>query len=205
VRYTRAVRRWLKSYVGFCYRAYREESKRSRAYRSVSYLSALTLVVAVIEWVLNIEFALPEVSGKTRAILLLAGFAFLLLIVIEALRRYHERIVGENERATDELNEEWDRRAGINEKIGEYAGECMYYGTHKEVPLESARQLIENARRLLEDNLGEAVANTFFNPLKDKIPEDDLVRLHWMQGRAVQLRSIAYQHRKALPTGFAQK
>ena len=145
----------LKPRWRFIYKAVREEFKRSRWYKLVSIILALWFVLNVLS-LFGVTIPAPRLSWRT-ATLFLAFLVVVLLVVIEAVYRFHRRTVSD-------LYAETQKRIQIVSRLAEIAGlgtqiDRLYLDKEDEVPKEIFQNWLGSLRTALQDISPSAVSD----------------------------------------------
>lgn len=149
----------LKPRWRFIYRAVIEEFKRSRWYKAVSILTAAWFVMGVLS-LFGVTLPTPKPSWRLAAFFL-AFVIVVLLLVIEAIYRFHRRTVSN-------LYLDAQKAVQIVTRLTEIAGQgslldSMYHEREDEIPRELLENWLGGLRSALQDSFGPLGTSKFTN------------------------------------------
>lgn len=181
----------LKPRWRFIYKAVREEFKRSRWYKIVSILTAIWFVLNVLS-LFGVTIPAPKPSWRLAAFFLVF-LLVVLILVIEAIYRFHRRTVSNLYAETQKAIQIVTRLTDI---VGQgYLLDTLYHEREDEIPHELLRNWLGGLRSALQDSFGPSALSTFTNghaEILEVVPEKN--RHGWFLSLRQKLsEEIGYQ------------
>lgn len=208
-------KRWLKTYLGFLWYGLREYKHGGRYAMVKRFFKSFAravffFVFSVLGGLWLYEHLKPYFSllpsKPTSAIIVLGLLLVLLLIVVEGLRRYHERILSESERRYNSAICEWEKCV-INTRdfsaVVSAATELYQHlnGGSGESDEHMLKRWFADAERALENRLGRDEVVEFrggsMTPLP--IPATPSERAQFLNDYAKKFGDLVYENRGPKP------